>query len=318
MGRVLVTGGYGFIGSNFIHMLCKTHPGTQVVNVDKLSYCSRREHLAGLGVVSYETDLNHMEEILQVLEEHAIDLVVHFAAQSHVSNSFTNSIEFTEDNIRGTHNLLEACKRYGRLSRFLHVSTDEVYGETMRSTPFTEDHLPNPTNPYAATKISAEFLVQSYFHCFDLPILIVRGNNCVGPRQFPEKIVPKFIMSLLKGEKCTIHGRGNTRRNFVHVEDMCRCILRVIEKGTINQIYNIGTCEEYSVMEIAHKLIYMLKGSHVDPRDYYEYTEDRYYNDFQYRIDFTRVRELGWESQVSFDEALRHCIEYYSGENNPF
>lgn len=125
-------------------------------------------------------------------------------------------------------------------------------------------------------------------------------------------------MALLNNQKCTIHGKGNTRRNFIFVEDMCKCIMKVIEKGEINQIYNIGTNDEYSVMEIATKLIYMIKGNHVNPNDYYEYIEDRYYNDYQYRIDFSKVQKLGWKSQVSFDEALKRCLEYYSSSHNPF
>lgn len=318
MENVLVTGGYGFIGSNFIHMLYKTYPKIKVVNVDKLSYCSRREHLKGLEVVNYENDINDMEKMLAILENHNIDVVVHFAAQSHVSLSFTNSIEFTRDNISGTHNLLEACKRYGKLSRFLHVSTDEVYGETIQSEPFTEEHQTNPTNPYAATKISAEFIVQSYFHCFDLPIIIVRANNAYGSRQFVEKVIPKFITALLNNQKCTLHGNGNTKRNFIYVEDMCRCILKVIENGDISQVYNIGTNHEYSVKQIADMLIYKIRGNHVNPRDYYEYIEDRYYNDFMYRIDFSKVEKLGWKSIVGFEEGLEKTLEYYASPDNPF
>ena len=318
MNNMLVTGGFGFIGSNFVHLLHNSYPKINVVNVDKMSYCSRRDHLKGLDVVSYEDDINDMDKMLEILEKHNIDIVVHFAAESHVDKSFDNSIQFTQANVSGTHNLLEACKRYGRLSRFIHISTDEVYGETMGNTPFTEKQHLNPTNPYAATKISAEFIVQSYFHCFELPIIIVRGNNNLGKRQYPEKIVPKFITSLLNNKKCTIHGNGNTRRNFIYVDDMCRCIMKVIEKGEVNNIYNIGTSDEYSVMEIATKLIYMIKGNHVNPKDYYECVGDRHYNDFQYRIDASKVEKLGWKSEVSFDDALKICVEYYSDPNNPF
>lgn len=318
MKNVMVTGGFGFIGSNFIHLLYKQHPSIKVINVDKVSYCSRREHLNGLDAVSYEHDINEMETMLEILERHQIDVVVHFAAESHVDKSFDNSIQFTQANVSGTHNLLEACKRYGRLSRFLHISTDEVYGETMGNVPFTEKHTLNPTNPYAATKISAEFIVQSYFHCFELPILIVRGNNVFGPNQHVEKVIPKFITALLDNKKCAIHGRGNTKRNFIYVADMCKCILRVLEKGEISQVYNIGTNHEYSVLQIADKLIYRLKGNHVDPKDYYEFVGDRHYNDFQYRIDASKVKKLGWKSEVSFDDGLQKCIQYYSSPDNPF
>jgi dTDP-D-glucose 4,6-dehydratase len=151
-----------------------------------------------------------------------------------------------------------------------------------------------------------------------LPIIIVRGNNVFGPNQHVEKVIPKFITALLNNKKCAIHGRGNTKRNFIYVEDMCRCIVHVIEKGDISQIYNIGTNHEYSVLQIADKLIYNIKGNHVDPKDYYEYVEDRYYNDFQYRIDASKVKKLGWKSEVSFEEGLQKCIEYYSGPENAF
>lgn len=311
--NVLVTGGFGFIASNFIHHLVSLDDKIKIVNVDKVSYCSRREHLAGLeSVVSYERDINEMDTMLTIMTDHDIDVVVHFAAQSHVDNSFNNSIQFTQDNISGTHNLLEACKRHKKLSRFIHISTDEVYGETIRNEPFTETHLPNPTNPYAATKISAEFLVQSYFHCFDLPIVIVRGNNVYGPRQYPEKLIPKFIRQLQNHQQCTIHGNGNTRRNFIHVDDMCRCIMTILQKGAINEIYNIGTNNEFSVLQIAHMLVSHIKGSHVDPKEYFEFVPDRFYNDFQYRIDCAKVRALGWEPRISFASGLRQTIDYYT------
>lgn len=318
MARMLVTGGFGFIGSNFIHYIKSAYPQIQIVNIDKLSYCSRREHLEGLDVVHYEMDINDMDGVLDILQENEIDVVVHFAAQSHVDNSFNNSIQFTQDNIAGTHNLLEACKRYNRLTRFIHISTDEVYGETIRSEPFKETHLPNPTNPYAATKISAEFIVQSYFHCFELPIIIVRGNNVYGPRQYPEKLIPKFISLLENNQKCTIHGNGNTRRNFIYVDDMCRCIRTVLDNGRINEIYNIGTDNEYSVIQIAQQLVYLLKGHHVVPAQYYEYVQDRFYNDFQYRIDSQKVRQLGWKPEVSFEEGLNRTIQYYKTNGHLF
>jgi dTDP-glucose 4,6-dehydratase/UDP-glucose 4,6-dehydratase len=319
MTCIMITGGFGFIGSNFIRYMRSEYPNLKIVNVDKVSYCSRREHLVGIdNLVNYEMDINDMPSLLNILREHEIDVVVHFAAQSHVDNSFNNSIQFTQDNIAGTHNLLEACRVYNQLSRFLHVSTDEVYGETIRPEPFTETHLPNPTNPYAATKISAEFLVQSYFHCFDLPIIIVRGNNVYGPRQYPEKLIPRFILLLLNDTRCTIHGNGNTRRNFIYVEDMCHCIRIVLERGGINEIYNIGTDNEHSVKQIANRLISIIRGSHVDPRVYYEFVPDRFYNDFQYRINFDKVKQLGWESRIGFDEGLRRTIAYYSDPDQPF
>jgi dTDP-glucose 4,6-dehydratase len=215
------------------------------------------------------------------------------------------------DNIRGTHSLLEASRLYGELQRFLHISTDEIYGENLTKEGFCETELPNPTNPYAATKIAAEFLVQSYFHCFELPILIVRGNNVYGPRQYPEKIISKFILYLLNDEKCTIQGNGYTRRNFVYVTDFCSAIDLILRKGEINEVYNIGTENEYSVLDIAQKIIQSIHGIHVSSNQYLEYIPDRYYNDFTYRIDSTKLQSLGWTPRVSFDQGIQYTSEYY-------
>lgn len=316
--NILVTGGCGFIGSNFLHLLHSLFPQSVLLNIDKISYCSREEHLKDIPVISYKIDINDIEEVSKILDQHQVDIVFHFAAQSHVDNSFNNSIQFTEDNVSGTHHLLEACKRYGKLSRFIHMSTDEVYGETNQQEGFVETDLPHPTNPYAATKLSAEFLVNSYFLCFDLPIIIIRGNNVYGPRQYPEKIIPKFIMNLISGKKCTIHGKGNTRRNFIYVEDLCRCILMIAQKGKISETYNIGAENEWSVTQIAHFLIRTLKGSHVSPEQYIEYVEDRFYNDFQYRINCDKVKELGWKELVPFDKGIQFTMDYYLDPNCVF
>lgn len=348
MKNVLVTGGWGFIGSNFVHHLYdflvaerkKSYTGSmqapfsstrdnmfQIVNIDKLSYCSRKEYLSSIpdGVIThYPIDLNDTDAVETVLENHSIDTIVHFAAQSHVDLSFNNSLLFTWDNVRGTHSLLEAARRYhekgaqasgkggGPLLRFLHVSTDEVYGETVQKEPFAEDQPPNPTNPYAATKISAEFLVQSYFHCFELPVMIIRGNNVYGPHQYPEKLIPRFTTLLRQGKKCTIHGNGKTRRNFVHVMDMCAAVLLLLKKGELAETYNIGHDNEYSVLQIAKMLVDLMDPHHSkNYQDYMELVEDRYYNDFTYRIDSTKLRRLGWEPQIEMTEGLKSVVEWY-------
>jgi len=317
MSNVLVTGGLGFIGSNFIHELymhiySERQTPPVIVQVDKKSYCSRREYIEDVpGVRSYEDDINDTDRMLEIMNEFQIDTIVHFAAQSHVDLSFNNSIQFTWDNVRGTHSILDAARRYGRIRRFLHVSTDEVYGETVQREGFTENQVPNPTNPYAATKISAEFIVQSYFHCFELPIIVIRGNNVYGPRQFPEKLIPRFITLLLTGRKCTIHGNGETRRNFIHVVDMCRAILLLLEKGVIGEIYNIGDTNEYSVMDIARYLITKIKGSDADVSKHIRNIGDRYYNDFAYRIDSSKLRGLGWSPRMTMEDGLNSTIEWY-------
>jgi len=317
--NLLVTGGLGFIGSNFFHFLedkRSIHP--VIINVDKNSYCSSVRNLEGLeNVVTIEKDINETEEMEKLMEEYNIDVVIHFAAQSHVDHSFGNSIQFTRDNIRGTHSLLEASRKYGKLQRFIHISTDEVYGENMESGLFEETAVPNPTNPYAATKVAAEYIVQSYFHCFELPVVIVRGNNVYGPRQFPEKVIPVFITSLLKGEPCLVHGDGTTRRNFVYVQDFCSAVYRILEKGLVNEIYNIGVDNEHSVMEIAHVLIEKILGSQTDPTNYIKYVADRFYNDFTYRVDTTKLQSLGWKPMIVFSKGLDQTIEYYRKQSIP-
>lgn len=326
MSRVLVTGGWGFIGSNFIHELYmdlfmgpSSSKGNVIVQLDKLSYCSRKEYLDDIpSIVHYQLDLNETDEIENILHHHEIDTIVHFAAQSHVDLSFNNSLSFTWDNVRGTHSLLEATRRYGKIRRFLHVSTDEVYGETMQKDPVNENHLPNPTNPYAATKISAEFLVQSYFHCFELPVIIIRGNNVYGAHQYPEKLIPRFILSLLAGKKCPIHGNGETRRNFIHVSDMSAAILCLLRKGTVSEIYNIGHDNEHSVKGIARFLLDIIVSPDANMEDYIEYQEDRYYNDFTYRIDSTKLRALGWSPRISMQNGLQRSVEWYRNHAHLF
>lgn len=310
--RLLVTGGYGFIGSNFLHHIVASTPSVKLfINIDKTSYCSRVEHLKGLDVVSYEIDINETEKILSILREKNIDTIVHFAAQSHVDNSFGNSISFTMDNTRGTHSLLEASKIYGRLQRFIHISTDEVYGENLSKRGFYETELPNPTNPYAATKIAAEFLVQSYYHCFELPVIIIRGNNVYGPRQYPEKVISKFIVSLLSGQKCTVQGNGYTRRNFIYVNDFCHAVEVVMKRGQLNHIYNIGTDNEHSVLDIARTAVRLIHGTHVSADAYVEFIPDRYYNDFTYRINCEKLHSLGWKPKVDFEQGMRLTCRYY-------
>lgn len=314
--NILITGGYGFIGSNLIHYLYHKYPKSNIINIDRLDYCSRKENIEELihshRIVSYEIDLSDTSKVYDVLIKHDINYVFHLAAQSHVDNSFNNSLQFSKDNVFATHSLLEACKNYGKILRFLHVSTDEIYGETLQKNPFSESELPNPTNPYAATKVGAEFIVKSYFHCFELPILIIRGNNVYGPRQYPEKMIPKFITLLLNNEKCTIAGNGLMKRNFIYVDDMCSGLIHVLENGKIDSIYNIGCHEEKSVYDVAYTLSSIIKGNKTCPTDHIEFVKDRYYNDFRYSIDTHKINQLGWKPTISFQEGLAKTIQFYS------
>jgi UDP-glucose 4,6-dehydratase len=312
MKNLLVTGGCGFIGSNFINYMLDTYKDIKIVNIDKLDYCSDINNV--YHKEKYKlivSDINNSFNIKNVLENHCIDIVVHFAAQSHVDNSFGNSIQFTRDNVLGTHTLLECCRVYGKIEKFVHISTDEVYGEVDADHKgCNEKSLLNPTNPYAATKAAAEFLVRSYYHSFKLPVVITRGNNVYGPRQFPEKLIPRFISNLLIGEMCPIHGEGKTRRNFIYVDDVSRAVDTILRKGEINEIYNIGSDDEYSVMDVLKTLIEEI-GIKSPIEEVSEFVEDRAFNDFRYCVDSSKLEKLGWEKTISFKEGMNRTILWY-------
>ena len=310
--NVLTTGCCGFIGSNFINYMCEKYPEFHFYNIDKIDYCSNTKNVKAHSNYTFVYgNVCNYDLIKYTLNEYSINMVVHFAAQSNVDNSFGNSISFSQDNVVGTHTLLEACREYDKLKKFVHISTDEVYGEVdINHTGCKENFLLNPTNPYAATKAGAEFLVRSYYHSYKLPTIIIRGNNVYGPNQYPEKLIPKFIMHLLNDEQCTIHGKGESRRNFIHVDDVCRAVDIVLEKGTVNEIYNIGTNNEYTVMDIFYKICGSLVPNK-NPEDLLEYVEDRCFNDFRYCIDSTKLKELGWKENITFESGFDSTIQHY-------
>lgn len=307
--NILVTGGCGFIGSNFINIYKNLYSNINIINIDKIDYCSNKNDITHDKLII--GNINNKELILHILNEYNIDTVINFAAQTHVDNSFGNSLQFTNDNINGTHNLLECCKEYNKIKKFIHISTDEIYGEVdLNDSPCTEKSLLNPTNPYAATKAATEFIVKSYYYSFKLPIIITRSNNVYGPRQYPEKVIPKFITLLKNNNKCTIHGTGQTRRNFIHVNDVVNALDHIIKYGLINSIYNIGTNNEYSVLEIAEKIIKILKPNQ-NYENYIEFIPDRNFNDYRYYIDSTELIKLGWTEKINFNDGLNETINWY-------
>jgi dTDP-glucose 4,6-dehydratase len=263
-------------------------------------------------------NINDKELIMHVLKTYNVSHVIHFAAQSHVDNSFEHAIDYTMDNILGTHTLLESCRLWGNIKKFIHISTDEVYGEIdIDIQGCCEKSLLNPTNPYAATKAGAEFIVRSYYYSFKLPIIIIRANNVYGRNQYPEKLIPKFIMLLKEDKKLTIQGKGNTRRNFIYVDDMVNAISLIISKGELNNIYNIGTNNEYSVMEIGTKLLHLIKGPQHNIEDWIEYIPDRNFNDFRYAINSTHLKNLGWKEEKDFEDGLKETVEWYLSSQPP-
>jgi UDP-glucose 4,6-dehydratase len=245
-----------------------------------------------------------------VLKSEAIDTVMHFAAQTHVDNSFGNSFQFTQNNIMGTHVLLEAAK-VADVKRFIHVSTDEVYGEQMPDqAAMLEEQVLEPTNPYAATKAGAEFLAKSYHRSFGMPIIITRGNNVYGPHQYPEKLIPKFINQLIRGRQVTLHGTGQNTRNFLYVEDVARAFEIILLKGVVGAIYNIGGTNERKNIEVARDLLRLL-GYEGREEEMMTFVPDRFFNDLRYHIDSSRLHELGWREEMSWEEGLRRTVEWY-------
>ena len=298
--NILVTGGCGFIGSNFINYILKKHNHVKIFNIDCLNYCANETNVINNPNYKFiKGNITSKDLILHILNEYSIDAIIHFAAQSHVDNSFDNSLQYTTDNVMGTHVLLQASKEYGKIKRFLHFSTDEVYGEVDLEHPGChEKSLLNPTNPYAATKAAAEFLVRSYYHSFKLPVVIVRCNNVYGPNQYPEKLIPKFIKLLKEGKKLTVHGNGATRRNFIWAEDVASATELIFHKGILNEVYNIGTQQEYSVMDVATLLVDKMTEDK-DINNHVIFVEDRPFNDFRYSVDITLLKSLGWEEKYT-------------------
>jgi dTDP-glucose 4,6-dehydratase len=312
MKNILITGGCGFIGSNFINYFLEKYDSKSeifIYNIDCLNYCASKYNVKKFDNYKFiEGNITDKSLVSFILEEYNIDTIIHFAAQSHVDNSFDSSLEFTRDNILGTHVLLECSRKYGRVEKFVHFSTDEVYGEVnINHEGCSETSLLNPTNPYAATKASAEFLVRSYNHSFKIPFVIIRCNNVYGPNQYREKLIPKFIHLLKNGKKCTIHGEGKTRRNFIHSYDVATAVECIINSNIINDIINIGTMNEYSVLDITHKLIKYLYGED-NITKYIEFVEDRPFNDFRYSINSEKLKILGWREVIDFEEGLKTLI----------
>jgi dTDP-glucose 4,6-dehydratase len=308
--KVLVTGGLGFIGSNFIRYILD-HSDVHVVNVDKCDYMAREHNVSSHPRYTYiRGDITEQYHMRHVFTEHKPDIVVHFAAQSCVTKSFDLSFQYTKDNVLGTHVLLESAKDYGKLHKFIHISTDEVYGEVGPSVTCGEEAPFNPSNPYSASKAAAELYVRAYSHAFKLPCIITRGNNVFGPQQYPEKVVPLFITQILNGIPATIHGEGLFRRNFIHVDDVSKAIHLILTSGEVGKTYNIGSRHEYSVLQIFDKIKAITgKGDCTfvdDPRPY---------NDSRYCIDSSELRKLGWSEDPNFDEKLKETIEWYA--NNP-
>mmetsp|Transcript_36093 Transcript_36093/g.90572 ORF Transcript_36093/g.90572 Transcript_36093/m.90572 type:complete len:377 (+) Transcript_36093:114-1244(+) len=312
---ILLTGGCGFIGSHVVNLLVNKYPAYKVICFDKLDYCASLKNISpSIGKPNFKFvkgDILSLDLVLYVIHSERVDTIMHFAAQSHVDNSFGNSIHFTKTNVLGTHVLCEAALK-SNLRLFLHVSTDEVYGEILQGRDdANEETVLEPTNPYASSKAGAEFVVKSYFRSFHLPVIITRGNNVYGPGQYPEKIIPKFIHLLQRGKPLPLHGDGSHSRHFLYVED-CACAFDIIlHKGTVGEVYNIGTQSEISNNQVALDLLSIFQLSDKE-KEMVTYVEDRKFNDTRYAIDSEKVKQLGWKPRVGWMEGLRRTVDFFN------
>ncbi|PSK56509.1 UDP-glucuronic acid decarboxylase 1 [Elsinoe australis] len=315
---IMITGAAGFIGSWVARHLTIVYPEYHIISFDKMDYCAtwnNNAQLSGLPNFSFfKGDITHPEDVLACLRKYGVDTVMHFAAQSHVDLSFGNSLDFSINNIQGTHVLLECVRKYGRVQKFIHVSTDEVYGEVGDDeNDLLETALLEPTNPYAASKAGAEQMVHAYYKSFKIPAIVVRSNNVYGPHQYPEKVIPKFILLLQRGKQLTLHGNGLHTRRYLFAGDAADAFDTVLHKGEVGHKYNVGSRDEISNIDLCRKLLRYFKTDKADEdlESYIEHVQDRPFNDHRYAVDGSRLKQLGWEQRTSFEDGLRMTVEWY-------
>jgi dTDP-glucose 4,6-dehydratase len=326
---VLITGGCGFIGVNFVRLLLETREDWRVINLDKLTYAGNLQSLQDVsdhpGYQFVKGDICDSRLVEDLFAQHQIDTVIHFAAESHVDRSITGPAEFIQTNIFGTFTLLEAVRKQWLESdadfghcRFLHVSTDEVYGSLGDTGYFTEQTCYDPRSPYSASKASSDHLVRAYFHTYGLPILITNCSNNYGPYQFPEKLIPLVLNNALQGKELPVYGDGGNVRDWLYVRDHCEAIVRVVEQGTIGEAYNIGGHNEKKNLQVVELLcdmldekVGMLKSG--DPRrSLITFVKDRLGHDRRYAIDAGKIaEELGWTPKLTFEQGIGKTVDWY-------
>ncbi|CAN8074241.1 unnamed protein product [Agarophyton chilense] len=316
---ILLTGGAGFIGSHVVELLVNRYPHYRVVVLDKLDYCAAEENVSPLfgkpNLRWCRGDIRSRCLVDYLLRSENVDTIMHFAASTHVDNSFHSSISFTSNNVVGTHVLLEAAREYAQIKRFIHVSTDEVYGG---ETEFErEDSMMAPTNPYACTKAAAELICRGYAKSFSMPIIITRGNNVYGPRQYPDKLVAKSCVLLSTKRPAFIHGNGHHSRNYVYVTDMAEAFDTILHHGNVGGVYNVGSDEEKTNLQVVRDCVKAFGLQHPQtPNAYITFVKDREVNDQHYRIDSSKLKKLGWKNQVSWQQGIKATAEWYSNEQN--
>ena len=308
--RILVTGGCGFIGSNFIRHMLKEHPGDELINLDKLTYAGNPENLHDVDNVSryrfVRGDICDRSPLKEILLS-GVDCIVNFAAESHVDRSIQDASDFIKTNVMGTHVLLETALEC-KVKRFIQISTDEVYGSLGPEGCFTEESALSPNSPYAASKTAADHLVRAFCHTYGFPGIITRCSNNYGPYQFPEKLIPLMITNAIEGKELPVYGDGLNVRDWIHVTDHCRAIEIVIEKGEDGEVYNIGANNERTNIEIVRDILRLMD----KPEGLIRFVKDRLGHDRRYAIDSSKIRTaLGWGPQISFEKGLAETVQWY-------
>ncbi|MED1599392.1 MULTISPECIES: dTDP-glucose 4,6-dehydratase [Bacillus] len=309
--NVLVTGGAGFIGSNFVRYFLKKYPDCHVINYDLLTYAGNLSSIKDIEPHSNYTfiqgDIRDAKKIQAVMQDYKIDSIVHFAAESHVDRSIQGPMQFYTTNIVGTAVLLEAAKTFG-IQRFLHISTDEVYGSLGETGHFTEETPISPNSPYSASKASSDLIALSYFETYKLPVIVTRCSNNYGPYQYPEKLIPLMITNAMEDKELPVYGRGQNVRDWLHVFDHCTAIDLVLHNGRDGEIYNVGGNNEKRNIEIVEMILEKLGKS----KNMISFVPDRLGHDWRYAIDSSKLqRELGWKPVYSFTKGLEDTIEWY-------
>jgi dTDP-glucose 4,6-dehydratase len=312
--KLIVTGGAGFIGSNYIIYTMKAHPEDQVICLDALTYAGNLENLKSVennpNFTFYKEDIRNREGVYKIFEKEKPDVIINFAAESHVDRSITNPQIFVETNVLGTQVLMDACRKYG-IKRYHQVSTDEVYGDLPLDRPdlfFTEQTPIHASSPYSASKASADLLVGAYHRTFGLPCTISRCSNNYGPYQFPEKLIPLMISNAEHDKPLPVYGNGMNVRDWLYVEDHCKAIDLIIRKGTVGEIYNIGGHNEMHNIDIVKIIVKALGKS----EDLITYVKDRAGHDRRYAIDPTKIHnELGWLPETMFKDGIQKTIQWY-------
>lgn len=333
MDNIFVTGGAGFIGSNFIHH-CICNFNFNIINLDKLTYAGNVESLKGLSssgkYVFKKCDICDTQSVIGLLNHYRPKAIIHLAAESHVDRSIDGPKEFIRTNLVGTFELLEATRSYfnslgqdmKRKFRFLHVSTDEVYGSLGKSGAFTEETPYRPNSPYSASKAGSDHLVRAYYKTYGLPIITSNCSNNYGPFQFPEKFIPLMILNAVEGKKLPLYGKGENVRDWLYVEDHCKALLTILEKGSLGEVYNIGTGVDRTNIEVVELICEILDELRPikDGEKYSSlitFVEDRPGHDLRYSMNINKIStRLGWRPEEGFSSALRKTVEWYLGNSD--